>query len=173
MAHLWKKDATGWQAERLTGNCFNLAVCSTPHTTEGTINRPRMQIVRADADRSPAWALVASEDARARVNGRVPVGGICVLSDRDEVRTEAGAQYFFSTELLAEIEPFPAPERPVFCGRCRQLIATGTPAVRCPGASCGIWYHQSADLPCWTYDKCMICGRRSALDAGFSWTPEV
>ena len=173
MAHLWIKDPTGWQAERLTENLFELAALPTPHTEEGTINRPQMQIVRADADGSQAWALVASPGCRVRVNGWLPVAGIRVLGDRDEVRTEAGAQYFFSTELLAEIESFPASERPVFCGRCRQPVATGTPAVRCPGASCGIWYHQSADLPCWTYDTCMICGQSSALDAGFSWTPEA
>lgn len=173
MAHLWIKDATGWQAERLTGNCLDLAAFSMPHAEEGTSNPPRVQIVRADGGGSQAWALVASPDSRVRVNGRVTLAGICVLCDRDEVRTEAGAQYFFSTELLAEVEPFPAAERPIFCGRCRQLIVTATPSVRCPGANCGIWYHQSGDLPCWTYDKCMICGHSSALDAGFSWTPEA
>jgi len=172
MAHLWIRDATGWQAEKLTGACFDFASFSTLHTEEAMVCRPGALIVRTDGEGSHAWTLVASPGSRARVNGRAPVAGICALSDHDEIRTEAGVQYFYSTELLAEIEPFPEPERPIYCGRCRQPIATGTPAVRCPGASCGIWYHQSADLPCWTYDKCMICGQSSALDAGFSWTPE-
>jgi hypothetical protein len=104
--------------------------------------------------------------------------GLCVLGDRDEIRM-GGELRYFSTETLASVEAFPGAERAVFCGRCRQKIEAGTPAVCCPG--CGIWYHQdesanlaeSERLPCWTYsEKCAFCGHPTALDTVFAWTPE-
>jgi len=176
MAHLWTRDGNGWQAEKLPGVCFDFAAFSAPHAEEAKPGAPSVQpaqIVHADGGGLQAWALVVSPGSHIRVNGRMLVMGICVLADRDEIRANGGAQYFFSTEALAEVEPFPPQERTIFCGRCRQPIETGSPAVRCPGPSCSIWYHQSANFPCWTYDKCMICGQPSGLDAGFSWTPEA
>lgn len=94
-----------------------------------------------------------------------------MLCDRDEIRVGTGVQYFFSSEDLASIEEFPAQERTTHCGRCRQPIKAGSPAVRCP--QCNVWYNQSAELPCWTYsDKCAYCGHPTSLEAGFSWVPE-
>ena len=128
-------------------------------------------LISADAGGSPIWALVASQKSGVRVNGRVPPAGLCVLAERDEIRIEGGPRYFFSRELLATVEEFPGSERAVFCGRCRQPIEVGTPSVCCP--NCGIWFHQTAGLPCWTYaETCSFCGKPTALEAGFSWVPE-
>ena len=78
---------------------------------------------------------------------------------------------YFSTETLARIEPLSEEDATGCCPRCKQGLTAGQPAVKCPG--CGVWHHQSDELPCWTYaERCAICGGSTALDAGFSWTPE-
>ena len=174
MAHLWMQDKNGWGAQKLDAALYELAAAPIPHAEEApmsTASRKAARLIRADASGLPAWALIASPDSGVRVNSRTVVAGLSVLADRDEIRTGDGVQYFFSTESLAAVVAFPGAERPVYCGRCREPIEAGAPAVCCPG--CGIWYNQSAELPCWTYsDKCAFCGHPTALDAGFSWTPE-
>jgi len=174
MAHLWMQDVNGWGARRLDAALYDLAAAPIPCAEEapmGSASRKAARLIRADADGVPAWALIASPDSAVRVNSRAVPAGLCVLADRDEIRTGDGIQYFFSTESLATVVSFPGAERPVYCGRCREPIEAGAPAVCCPG--CGIWYNQSAEFPCWTYsNKCAFCGHPTALDTGFSWTPE-
>jgi len=42
--------------------------------------------------------------------------------------------------------------------------------VRCP--QCGVWHHQSDELPCWVYSSsCSLCDHPTALDAGYRWIP--
>jgi hypothetical protein len=171
MAHLWIEDADGWGAKKLDGTQFDLAARSV-RTTEGSsaASAKAAQLVRADAGGSPAWALIAPTDSGVRVNSRALPAGLSVLSNRDEIRIGGEVQYF-STETLAEVVPFPGSVRAVYCARCRQEIEVGSPAVCCP--NCGIWYNQSAELPCWTYaEKCAFCGHPTTLDSGFTWTPE-
>jgi len=173
MAHLWIRGEGGWGAQKLDGAEFNLAAFASRQTPKDERNaRPGKvaRLVRADAAGSRAWALIASRDSDVHVNSRVVPAGLCVLDDRDEIRIGGEVQYF-STETPVTVEEFTASDRPVFCGRCRQKIEPGSPAVCCP--SCGVWYNQSADLPCWTYsDKCTFCGHPTALDSGFAWIPE-
>jgi hypothetical protein len=174
MAHLWCEGADGWGIWRLDA--------AGPIASAGAI-RPSVgappvpfggdgaQIIQARVGGTHVWALVAPRGADIRVNGRRVFAGLCVLADRDEIRTRGGALRYFSTELPAAVEAFPSPDRAVFCGRCRQQLEVGAPSVCCPG--CGVWYNQSADLPCWTYsEKCGFCGHLTALDAGFTWVPE-
>jgi len=173
MAHLWIQDAGGWWAQRLeTG--FDLVPHAVRPTRDAVPEVPvemSVRLIEADAGGNKIWTLVASANYDVSVNGRRVLAGIRVLSDRDQIRVCDEVRYF-STETLAAVEPLPALERPVFCGRCRQLIETASPAVRCPG--CGIWYNQSEALPCWTYsDKCTFCGLPTSLEAGFTWTPEA
>ena len=122
-----------------------------------------------DAER---WVVVASHDAPLRVNG-IPLGaaGARVLNDRDEISIPGMGSAYYSAEALAQVVAFPGSERPVFCGRCRQAIQPGSPAVRCPG--CQIWYDQSQEFPCWQYSAtCAFCSQPTALDTGFNWVPE-
>lgn len=173
MAHLWTQDAQGWSARRLVGCCVHLplACVDASGTPASDPREPCAVILRAGEKASPLWAIAADDDSAVRVNGESPVAGLRILNDRDLIRTGEGEQYYFSTEVLAQIEPFPGSERPVFCGRCRQAIEAGALAVRCPG--CGVWYNQSPELPCWTYsEKCAFCGAASDLEKGFEWTPE-
>ena len=180
MAHLWNKRADVWEAHQLAAKltvlgsrCSQECTALAPNEHNPTLPADS-QIVRANESGPPAWALVTRRKNGTRVNGRPVLAGLCVLSDRDEIRTVGGDQYFFSTERLATPVKFPAMERTIFCGRCREEIVVGSLAVCCPGASCGVWYHQLPDRPCFTYhDKCTICGQPTSLDAGFSWTPEV
>ena len=174
MAHLWSKSEGGWNLRDLgravlgsSSIRFGEALDANPSSSGRGIAR----LVRVDASGASVWALVASGRSGIRVNGRALPAGLCVLTDRDEIRDGDGIQYFFTAESLAAVQGFPCSDRPVFCGRCRQQIAVGAKAVRCPG--CGIWYDESAYLPCWTYsDKCTFCGHPTVLDSGFSWTPE-
>jgi hypothetical protein len=173
MAHFWMQAANGWEAKKLDLAQYDLATLSGPtaEIAKGTArNAHGARLIRAGAAESQVWALAAGKEADVRVNGHPVLAGMCVLADRDEIRS-GGAQFFFSTESLAVEEPLPPLDRPVFCGRCRQKMEAGSPAVRCPG--CGVWYNQSTELPCWTYaDKCAFCGYATALDAGFTWSPE-
>jgi hypothetical protein len=174
MAHLWLQDAEGWGARRLDGVLYELAARPILLAAEAPVaasSGASARLIRTDAGGMPAWALITARDSGVRVNSRNVAAGMCILSDRDEIRTGDGTQYYFSTETLASVVEFPGAERPVYCGRCREPIAAGAPAVCCP--RCGIWFNESAELPCWTYtDKCPFCGFPTALDAGFSWSPE-
>jgi hypothetical protein len=144
MAHLWIRGEGGWRAPA--------------------------RLIRVDAGAAKIWALIAPNDAGVRVNSRPVSAGLRVLADKDEIRVGGEVRYF-STETLAAVEPFPAADRPVYCGRCRQVIEAGSAAVCCPG--CNIWYHQRAKLPCFTYaEKCTFCDHATSLNSGFVWIPE-
>ena len=173
MAVLWSKSTDGWGARRLDGAQFDLAADSVRRAEETAhaAPSPKMaRLLRAEAGGSPAWALIAPAHSAVRVNGSAVAGGLRVLADRDEIRLGGEARYF-STETLAEVLPFPGAARAVYCGRCRQKIEAGTPAVCCP--NCGIWYCQTAELNCWTYaETCAFCPQPTDLDAGFAWSPE-
>jgi hypothetical protein len=131
---------------------------------------PAAMLVRIGEREKEMWALIAGPETAARVNANLAVAGIAVLSDRDEIQVGGRPAIYFSTERLARVEEF-REEGNVCCGRCRQPIRKGDPAVRCPG--CGIWYNQSAQFPCWTYaERCAFCSQFTALDAGFNWSPE-
>ncbi len=173
MAHLWTREAGGWAAQELAGAKMDLgasAALQAPTAHPAATVRMVARLVRTDVGGSKLWAMICSGRGDVRVNGRSVPAGLCVLSDRDEIQIGAEVQYF-STEALAAAVEFPASDRAVFCGRCRQKIEAGSLAVCCPG--CGIWYNQSADLPCWIYtSKCSFCGQPTALDSGFTWAPE-
>jgi hypothetical protein len=124
--------------------------------------------VRLRAVATDAWVLLARPGAAVRINGRRV--GVRVLRERDEIVVGA-ARAFFSTERLAQVEAFPGGSAAIFCPRCKQEIAHGSLAVRCPG--CGSWYHQREELGCWLYSqRCQHCAQATPLDGGFRWEPE-
>ncbi|MBI2833206.1 MAG: hypothetical protein HYX76_02115 [Acidobacteria bacterium] len=168
MAHLWKEDpAEGWILVRLDpDSVFSLEEI-------GALSRhadpPRAFLTLARSSNQPTWVVIAEPSAGLLVNGVPAELGIRVLCDRDQI-TCGQACTFFSMETLAEIEPLPDEGRRLRCRRCQQTIEPGTPAVRCP--RCGIWHHQSEDLPCWTYaENCALCSQPTDLSGGFAWTP--
>ncbi len=156
MAHLWTLDSSNaWRASQLEDR-FDLPDGASV-------------LVLTSADAQDAWTLLtASRDLR--LNGAPVRAGIAVLEDRDEIRLPSLAAWF-STETPARVEPFPDSIARGVCPRCKQTIAAGSPAVRCPG--CHLWHHQSEELPCWTYaPTCAGCAHETALDAGLRWSPE-
>ena len=119
-----------------------------------------------------SWALLSAPDTSLRVNG-LPVPGIRILRDRDELYLD-GRTAFFSTERLARVEPFPPHPSTTYCPRCKSELNAGHPAVCCPG--CGIWHHQrpEKDMPCWTHGShCALCPHPTALTGEWQWIPEA
>jgi hypothetical protein len=175
MAHLWLMDKDEWALLPLEGDVFaieggrvrRVSDLLSVASTKSSIGIRRV----TDASRT-LWAVVAPPEARVTVNG-MPTLGLAMLADRDEIRVPGDRPLFFSTEVLAHIEPFPEADSHGLCPRCKKPIAAGCPAVRCP--ICGLWYHESESdrLPCWTYaTHCAACSHLTALDSGFRWTPE-
>jgi hypothetical protein len=157
MAHLWQLGggsgaAADWSPRPLAGDAVAV---------------PPARLLRAAAERED-WVIVGPR--AVSVNGSRLDTGIRVLRDRDELRTGSG-RLFFSTESLAVVVPFIDTGTKTCCPRCKLEIAPGSPAIRCP--RCGVYHHQSEDLPCWTYAKsCSLCDHLTALDAGYDWVPE-
>jgi hypothetical protein len=121
---------------------------------------------------SPSWTLLAGRGVALRVNGQPLILGIRALRDRDEISI-AGQRCFFSTEELARVVTCPGLAQPAWCPRCKQQVEPRSPAVACP--HCRAWHHESEKFPCWSYEPtCALCQLQpTALDAGYSWTPEM
>ncbi len=167
MPQLWIRESHEWAVLPLTTTPLTLA--SLPVASEGLA--PEALLVRGSGEGRADWHLVARPSSGISVNGLPLFAGVRTLLDRDEVRIPGLGVLFFSTERLAGVEPLPALGYDVSCPRCRQPIAAGAQAVRCPG--CEVWHHGSAELPCWTYaPTCALCQQPTPLDAGFKWTPE-
>lgn len=156
MAHVWKEEGNEWRA--------------TPVESEPAV-APGVRLLPFRTAQESGWAMIEAPGAGGSANGERLLTGIRVLADRDAIRAP-GYAGFFSTETLAQVEPFPgdgtgSPQ----CVRCRQPLAAGQSAVRCP--QCGAWHHQLEELPCWTFLKtCASCPQSTEMDAGFQRTPE-
>ena len=177
MSFIWSSIAAGgWGIHALAGES-SFGASAGPHagfsSPAGRPGRADIRIMPPEPDRgSASWALLEGSEASVRVNGLPLVLGIHALRDRDEISV-AGQRYFFSTEELAQVTPFPGLAQPACCPRCKQKVEVGQTAVACP--HCHAWHHQSEEFPCWTYDPtCALCQLQStALDAGYSWTPDT
>jgi len=171
MAHLWATDdAWQWAVLPLEGGALDLrAIPPRAAAPEDHGGGEAALLVGCGA---AGWALLAGAAAGVSVNGLPLVTGIRALRDRDEVRIGEAEPVFFSTESLAAVEPFPGAGRAIFCPRCKQEIPVGARAVRCP--QCGVWHHQTEELPCFSYAPTCgaLCPQKTELGAGFQWTPE-
>lgn len=120
--------------------------------------------------RETLWALLLHAEARVLHNGQPVSAGLRLLAHRDALALEGQEPLFFSTEEAASVEPLAGPDQ-VVCPRCRDAVAPGEPAVRCP--ACGVVHHETGERNCWTYAAaCALCPQPTALDAGLQWTPE-
>jgi hypothetical protein len=175
MAHLWYRDADDVWRVRPLGECaLDISVCPPRDLVpEFRLGHDTLAaVVSAPAGGAARWVLLVAGDTEIRVGGFPTVAGVRVLQDRDEIGVHPSGTLFYSAETLARVEEFAAGERAIFCPRCRQPVESGQLAVRCP--HCGIWHHQTAGLPCWTYSPtCGVCPQATALDRGYEWVPEA
>lgn len=194
MAQVWAKTKDGdWKAFPvasegcvLTADPAQPVAPAAPEAAASTVTVRRA--VEAAGD---VWALFpgqAGQGGRVRVNGSAVVmsTGMQLLRDRDELvirpareRNGGGAVpsavLYFSTERRARIEPFPGADHPIVCPRCATEIEPGTPAVRCPGPRCGLWYHEAPARrrACWSYaEHCAHCPQQTELGDQWDWSPE-
>jgi len=177
MSHLWLRDAEKKPvAHSIRATSFDvraLLLLEGSGSSAGPLESGlAARMVSFRVGNAERWVVVAGPDAQLRVNG-IPLSalGMRVLADRDEISIAGGGSAFYSAEDLAEVVAFAGADRVMLCGRCRQKIESGSPAVKCPG--CGTWYHEHSNLQCFTYHPtCAFCPKPTALDAGFSWVPE-
>lgn len=172
MAVLWiAADDGEWLPTRLAEQAMELSR-RPPEVFDPSAERSADQVLLLmTAEPVVETWVVLSQGPGFRINGLRIASGIRALEDRDEIRISGLDGVFFSTESLAEIVAFREGDRPVACGRCREVISEGTPAVRCPG--CGVWHHQSEEFPCWTYaERCACCEQATDLGTGYRWTPD-
>lgn len=174
MAHLWLHTPTQeWTIMPLGGEVWTL---TGQHDRSVQVGRSTSDhssaVLMSSQDSEKSWVLLVPPESGVRVNGERIALGIWTLSDKDEIRIPGGVSLFFSTEKLARVEPFPGVSgQRCFCPRCKQEILLASLAVRCP--QCGVWHHQSDDLPCWLYaERCTLCDHPSDLNADYRWTPE-
>ena len=173
MAHLWIEDVslgTGvpeWVARPLAGSPVPLG--GTAGRSGRAAGHPAALLLCRRSEQGDTWLALCASPEPVAVNGVPVAASLRVLADRDELCVPGAGRVFFSTEELPHPVPFPGTAGVVHCLRCKQAIDAGSDAVRCP--ACRRWFHQHADLPCWTYTEQCLCGRATALDAGFVWTP--
>ena len=179
MAHLWIKDETErWCVMPLVGEGFALSR-NPPQRIQSVSDKgesvSQTLLVRSKNGKPSPWVLITAAGHDVRVNGDATLLGVRVLADRDEINVAGVGELFFSTESLARVEEFNGESTDttpaIYCPRCRQLVADGALSVKCP--QCGVWYHETDELNCWTYaETCALCPQPTDLDAGFRWTPE-
>jgi len=106
-----------------------------------------------------------------RDDERLPLAGITVLQDRDcLVYRVDGAVHrvFYDAFTSPRMRAYDG--EPLDCAYCRQPIAPGMPAVRCP--NCAIVFHQGDEMGCWlATEACPSCGHPTALAREPTWTP--
>ena len=159
MAHLWMQDdERQWGIMPLEQENYRL--------TAGAVRGRHPHGARGET-----WLIESGCGREVSVNGRPLWLGLRVLRDKDQICVPAVGRFYFATERLAKVEPFPGATQPVYCARCKELVEPGALSVQCP--QCGTWHHQSDDLPCWTYaERCALCDQPTALDGRYRWTPE-
>jgi hypothetical protein len=172
VAQFWVQDEAGaWAVAPLDGEAFELTGVGVKPRGAGKAGLATGLVLRRQGPDGESWLLLAGPSCNVRVNGLPVALGARVLGDKDEVLVGGAGRLFFSTERLVRVEEFPGVEGGGSCPRCKQAISPQCPAVRCP--QCGVWHHQSDELPCWTYSpRCALCDHPTELTAGFRWTPE-
>jgi hypothetical protein len=175
MAHFWvQDDSDAWAVFPLASQFLSLPdalAAAGPGAPDGQATSDAI-LVRSAGSGSTRWVLIAASPG-VLMNGVPLLTGIRVLLDRDEIRLGAARTVYFSSETLATVEDFPGSEQAMFCPRCKQEIARGVKAVRCPSPRCRVWHHQTDDLPCWAYaPHCGLCDQPTDLGGSYRWSPE-
>ena len=173
MPYLWKELRDDeWSAAPLDGDEYRLAPDHEYAAPDEGAAGPDKEVLLLPSERNAGEWAVIGEPGSFYVNGVRSLLGLRALADRDEIRLPGGSRFYYSTERLAKIEPFPGAAEPTVCPRCTRPIDEGADAVRCP--RCRVWHHEhpAAGRNCWTYSEyCAVCSNPTSLDADFVWTP--
>ena len=175
MAHLWIKNGSDeWAVLPLEADAFSLAT-NPPRlagdATDGGGDASGVVLMRGRQGDEAFWVLISGGAREVWVNGVALALGVRAVADRDEISVGRVGTFYFSTESLARVEEFPGAAQALYCPRCKLAVERATPSVKCP--QCGVWYHQSEELPCWAYaETCALCPQTTDAGAGFRWTPE-
>lgn len=176
MGHTWEKDDVGgWVDHPLEAEMVALGqegpIPLQVDEQLGCVSGPVL-MRSLDSSNEERWLILCVPGSRARVNETpIPVGAR-LLKDRDAITFSGRHTVFFSSERLAQVEPYPGTTDDTCCIRCKLPLDPGAPVVRCPNPECGFFHHESVQHPCWTYaDGCAACGHPTDLDAGFQWSP--
>jgi len=176
VTHLWlQSEIQAWNASELAGADLRLKQVLTEALGEDSVVSQvsaKVHLVRTGQENQCEWVILAAPEGNISINGFPLLLGMKVLRDRDEIRWSPNGFAYFSTEELAAVVNLPQGGRKIMCPRCKQEIIPETAAVRCP--RCGVWHHQSDQLPCYTYSECCAtCSRQTSLAAGYDWVPEA
>ena len=175
MPYLFHKQQGRWAAEAIAASPVRLflaplRVASVTGAAEGD-DESALLLHTQGRGQEFHWVLLAHPDRHVMHNGQPVSAGLRVLDHRDSLGLAGAPCAFFSTEEAPRVEMWAGPD-PVTCPRCRDAIAPGQPAVKCPG--CSVLHHECGERNCWTYGMtCALCGQPTALDAGLQWTPEA
>jgi len=172
---IWMMNETGaWEDHLLNHDYVEIASeapvpCDAPKA--GPQNAGPLLVRTGEAHGFDRWVLLCPPVSGTRVNGS-RVNDIRVLTDRDAIAPGNGHVVFFSSEQLAEVQPFPGKHGHTSCIRCKLALEAGSPAVRCPAPDCGFWHHHAQSQSCWTYTStCASCGHPTDFEAGYQWSP--
>jgi len=174
MAHLWIEESSSgdaepeWMVRPLDGESV-VPLPAAHHALRDGVVRAAALLLHSRLAEGESWLIMNVTSSGVVLNGAPLRTGIRRLADRDEIRIAGLGRVFFSSERLAQVQPFPGADRRVDCPRCLQEIRPGTLAVCCP--LCGRWMHMNDELPCWSYAETCLCSQPTALDAGYQWTP--
>jgi hypothetical protein len=169
MAQLFLNHNNDWLVAPLDEAAYRLACRNVPLLPAWAVadreNAPAILHRLADGRR---WVLLARPGTDVFINGQSQFAGLRLLQHKDEILVNR-SRFFFSTERLPQVQPFPALGREILCPRCQRPIETSTPAVCCP--NCDTWCHSSEENPCWLYAQtCPICSQLTHADS-FTWSP--
>ena len=148
----------------------NIEVRTGGQPEPGSANTVTIRASNLAGNSTTLWCLYCARPGAVRVSSVPVLTTLSVLRHKDMVTMPGGGHFYFSSENLAQIVPFPGSAQPTICPRCRRPIEAGTPAVQCP--RCRIWYHQTDDYQCYSYaDSCAGCQGRTTLEPTFQWVP--
>jgi hypothetical protein len=167
MARLWIHHNAKWNIFPLQND---LSAISLAEIVSEAQNSAPTLVRKADDDQRQ-WAILARPDEEpVHVNGDPVLLGVRALHDRDAIQFGGGERIYFSTESAPVVEAYGAGKTPVACARCGTLIHPGDLSVKC--GKCAAIFHQSPDLPCFTYADHCICGHPTTMNDDNCWRPD-
>ena len=172
MAHFWDSKFNGqWTVLQLPDEACELYIEGQSTLRLRKSRGPLMVTPVNRPNGFKAWVLFHQHQQPLWINGLRNRTGIQLLCDRDEVRLSPHPPWYFSSEELPTVRPFPDHGGEAHCPRCKQQISRGDMVVRCPG--CFLYLHCDPELlNCWRYSPtCPVCDQPTEERTEYRWIP--